>query len=151
MERVGTDRIDKEVEVNASLETVFNYINEPSSLPEIWPSLVEIKDVQPLPNGGFSSRWVYKMAGMRFEGTAECIDILPNQYIIVETRGGIGSTMTWTFRFKDNITKVTLTVEYNVPIPLLGRLAESIIVMMNEQESNLLMANLKARFMMADH
>jgi hypothetical protein len=27
---------------------------EPSNLPEIWPSLGEVRNVQPLPNGGYS-------------------------------------------------------------------------------------------------
>ena len=64
-------RIDKEVTVNAPIEQIFNYISEPSNPPEFWPSLMEIKDIQSLPNGGYSARWTYKMLGMRFEGTAE--------------------------------------------------------------------------------
>ena len=91
------------------------------------------------------------MAGMRFEGTGECVDIVPNQHFVVETKGGVTSTITWTFRSREDITRVTLTIEYKVPIPLLGKLAEAIIVMMNEQEGDLIMDNLKARFMMADH
>jgi len=144
-------RIDKEVTVNAPLERVFNYLNVPSNLPELWPSLIEIKDELLLPNGGYSARWLYKMVGMRFEGSSECVDILPNQHIVAETKGGVSSTITWTFRSREDLTRVTLTIEYKVPVPLLGKLAEAIIVMMNEQEGDLIMANLNARFMMAGH
>jgi len=42
-------------------------------------------------------------------------------------------------------TKVTFEVEYTVPIPLLGKLAEAIIVKMNDREGDLILANLKAR------
>jgi hypothetical protein len=42
-------------------------------------------------------------------------------------------------------TKVTLEGEYTVPIPVLGKLAEAIIVKMNEHEVELILANLKAR------
>ena len=143
-------RVEKEITVNAPLERVFSYVNEPGNLPEFWPSLIEINNVQPLPNGGYSALWVYKMAGMRFEGTGKYVDIVPNQYIVVETRGGIASTITWTFRARENMTRVTLTIEYKVPVPLLGKLAEAIIVMMNQQEGDLVMANLKARFGIAD-
>jgi len=45
----------------------------------------------------------------------------------------------------DDGTKFTATTEYKVPIPLLGKLAESIIVKMNENEADVLLANLKAR------
>ena len=140
-------RVDKEITFSAPLEKVFNYVNDSGNLPEFWPSLVEIKELQLLPNGGYSSRWVYKMAGIRFEGTSECVDIVPNQYIVAETKGGVNSTITWTFRSMEDVTRVTFTVEYKIPIPLLGRLAETVIQMMNEQEGDLIMANLKARFM----
>ena len=40
---------------------------------------------------------------------------------------------------------------YPVPIPLLGKLAEAIIVKMNDQEGDLMMAHLRTRFMMANH
>lgn len=140
-------RVEKEVIVNAPIEKVFSYISEPDNLVEFWPSLIEIKDIQSLPNGGYSGRWVYKMAGMRFEGTGEYTQIIPNQWFIVETTGGVRSTMTWTFRSVPDGTRVNFTIEYRVPIPLLGKLAEAIIVMMNEQEGDLMMANLRARFM----
>ena len=144
-------KIDKEVWVNAPIEKIFDYINEPSNLPEFWPSLIEIKDVQSLPNGGYSARWVYKMAGMRFEGTGEYTQIIPNQWFVIKTKGGIRSTIIWTFRSKENRTRVTLTIEYNIPIPLFGKLAEAIIVKMNEQEADLMMAHLRTRFMIRSH
>ena len=55
------------------------------------------------------------------------------------------STQTWTFQSKADGTKVTFGVEYTVPIPLLGKLAEAIVVRMNGREGDLLLANLKAR------
>ena len=141
-------RIEKEVKVNAPVEKVFSYLSEPYNLLEFWPSLIEIKDIQTLSSGGYSARWVYKMAGMRFEGTGEYTQIIPNQWIIIETTGGVSSTITWTFRSLPKGTRVHLTIEYRVPIPLLGKLAEAVIVMMNEQEGDLMMANLRARFIM---
>ncbi len=66
--------------------------------------------------------------------------------MVIKTKGGIKSTITWTFRSIGNKTGVTLTIEYKVPIPLLGKLAEIIVVKMNEQEADLIMYNLQARF-----
>ena len=143
--------VDKEVTVNAPIEKVFSYISEPSNLPEIWPSLMEMKDVQSLPNGGCSGRWVYKMVGMRFEGEGEYTEIVPNQWFVIKTKGGIRSTMTWTFRFKEDKTRVTFTIAYKVPIPLLGKIAEAIIVKVNDQEGDLMMDNLRARFLISNH
>jgi uncharacterized membrane protein len=137
----------KTITIKAPVEKVFDYISEPTNLPEIWPSLVEIKDVQKLPSGGTRDRWVYKMAGIRLEGTSESEDAecIPNQRLVSKTKGGVESTMTWMFQPEAGGTKVTLEVEYTVPIPVLGKLAEAIIVKMNEHEGELILANLKAR------
>jgi uncharacterized membrane protein len=143
-------RVEKEVEVNVPIEEVFSYLIEPSNAPEIWPSLVEIKDVQSLPNGGYKYEWVYKMIGMHFDGTGEYTAVVPNRWFIIETKGGVSSKITCTFRSNENdenITRVTLTIEYKVPVPLLGKLAEAIIVKMNDQEGDLLRVNLGARFL----
>lgn len=135
----------KIITINAPVEKVFSYINEPTNLQEIWPSLVEVMDVQRLPNGGTSNRWVYKMAGMRFEGTSETVEHVANQRIVNKTKGGVESTQTWMFQPEAGGTKMTFEVEYTVPIPLLGKLAEALIVKLNEHEGDVIMANLKSR------
>lgn len=61
-------KVKKTISINAPVEKVFGYFEEPTNLPEIWPSMVEVKDVQRLPNGGTSFRFVYKMLGVRLEG-----------------------------------------------------------------------------------
>ncbi len=144
-------KVDKEVWIEAPLEKIFDYISYPSNMPEFWPSLMEITDVQSLPNGGYSTRWVYKMLGLRFEGKAEYTRIALNEFFVIETKGGIKSTIVWTFRSREDKTRVTFTVTYKVPIPLLGKLAEAIITKMNDSEADLIMANLKTRFMTANH
>ncbi|MFC1873691.1 SRPBCC family protein [Chloroflexota bacterium] len=139
--------VDKEVIVNVPIEEVFSYVSKPSNLLEFWPSLLEIEDVQPLLTGGYSAQWVYKMAGMRFEGKAEYTQIIPNQWFIIETRGGIRSKIAWTFRSIDyNTTRVTLTIDYQVPIPILGKLAEPIITKWNDEEADLMMTHLQTKY-----
>ena len=138
-------RVEKTITINAPVEKVFDYIDQPTNLPEIWPSLMEIKDVQTLPNGGHTDRWVYKMAGMRFEGTTEGIEHVTNQRIVSKTKGGVASTQTWVFQPEAGGTKVTFEVEYNIPIPVLGKLAEAIVVKMNDREGDSILANLKTR------
>lgn len=147
------EKIFKEIVVNTSLEKVFKYVENPGNWPEFWPSLVEITDVQPLPDGGYQAKFEYKMAGRCFKGEGEYIDYMPNQWFVVSTRGGISSKLTFTFRsFNEkpqlNQTRVTLTIEYSIPIPLLGKVAEKLIRQMNNQEIGLALSNLKARFLL---
>ncbi len=138
-------KVKKSVTIKAPVEKVFDFVSEPTHLPEFWPSLVEVKDVKRLPNGGTSNRWVYKMAGIRLEGTSEDIERITNERLVSKTEGGVKSTQTWTFQPEAGGTEVTFEVEYTVPIPVLGRLAEAVIVKMNEHEGDLLLANLKAQ------
>jgi uncharacterized protein YndB with AHSA1/START domain len=138
-------KVEKTITIDAPVEEIFEYISEPTKLPEIWPSMVEAKDVQRLPNGGTKFRWVYKMAGVRFEGISEDTEVVPNQRAVSKTKGGIESTITWTFRPEAGGTEVTFESEYTVPVPVLGKVAEAFIVRANEREAELILANLKAR------
>jgi uncharacterized protein YndB with AHSA1/START domain len=137
--------VQKTITINAPQEQVFDYVANPANMPEVWPSLVEIKDVTPLPEGGHQYRWAYKMAGMRFEGSGQDIEFDPPRRTVVSNKGGIESTLTWTFSATEGGTTVNLDAAYTVPLPLLGRLAEAVIVHQNEREMELLLANLKAR------
>jgi uncharacterized membrane protein len=138
-------KVEKTITVNAPAEKIYNYVGKVENLPEIWPSLVEVMDVESLPNGGNRNRWAYKMAGMRLEGSSEDTERVPNERIVSKTKGGIESIQTWTFQPEGGGTKVSFVVEYNVPVPVLGKLAEVIIVKMNDREADTLLANLKLR------
>jgi uncharacterized protein YndB with AHSA1/START domain len=132
------------ISIDAPVEKVFGYLSTPANLPEIWPSMVEARDVERLPNGGNRFRWVYKMAGVRFEGTSEDTEVVANERVVSKTEGGIESTVTWVLQPEDGGTKVTFEAEYRVPVPLLGKLAEALIVRLNQHEAEALVANLKA-------
>ena len=137
--------VSKSITINAPIEKVFKYTAEQSNLPEIWPSLVENKIVERLPNGGIKTEFVYKMAGMRFEGISIDTEFIPNQRVVSKTEEGVESEITREFQSEGEATKVTFSGEYTVPIPLLGKLAEAFIVKQNENEAETIMANLKAR------
>ncbi|GAF90054.1 unnamed protein product [marine sediment metagenome] len=137
--------VSKSITINAPIEKVFKYTTDQTNLPEIWPSLVENKVVERLPNGGTKAQFVYKMAGMRFEGISIDTEFIPNQRVVSKTEGGVESEITWEYQSEGEATKVTFSAEYTVPIPLIGKLAETFIVKLNENEAETILANLKAR------
>lgn len=137
-------KLSKSIHVKAPAENVYNFLFEPENLVKIWPSLIEIKNLQKLPNGGNKYTWVYKMAGMRFEGKGEDTEVSPYERITSKNEGGIDNIFSWLFEAKNEGTLVTLETEYKVPIPLLGKLAENIIVKQNEREAEVILENLKA-------
>jgi len=136
--------VKKSTVVNAPVEKVFAYLDDPTHWPDFWPSLMAVDGVEALPNGGKMRHWVYKMAGLRLEGTQEDVERIENERIASKTRGGVESTQTWTMRPEGDGTEVAFTVEYTIPVPVMGKMAESVLVRMNDHEIDATMANLKA-------
>ena len=134
-------KLQKSITINAPVEKVFTYLSDPKNLPEIWPSMIEVKDVKPAATGGYNFGWVYKMAGMRFDGASETTEEIPNQRTVTKSTKGI----VWNYAPENGGTKLTVDIEYNVPVPLLGKLAEAFIVKQNEHEADTLLSNLKTR------
>lgn len=132
--------------IDAPLEEVFAYYAEPANLPEIWPSLLEVSDVEHDEAGHPTRfRWVYKMAGMRFKGETVNTVFEPNRRYVSRSEGGISSTIEVLFADKGGRTEVTDRVTYTVPVPLLGRVAQRFLERLNENELETIHANLKAR------
>ena len=137
-------KVERSITINAPVEKVFAYIENPMNELEWIPSLVEVKDVA---GQGAETRfrWAYKMVGMRLEGEVTNIGYIPNERIVVQSKGGIVSTWTLTFGPHDGGTKLNVVIEYTIPIPVLGKLAEALVLRQNEREADLAMANIKDR------
>lgn len=134
----------KQIHINAPVNKVFSFAIEPDNLIEIWPSLMNVDNIERSPTKGINWDWEYKMAGMSFRGHSETTEFVPNERVVTENKEGIPSIFIWNYRAEDGGTMVNVTVEYSVPVPVLGKLAEKVIVKMNDNEMDTLMANLKA-------
>ena len=137
--------IENTIVVERPPEVVGAYLADPTHLPEIWPSLVDVRDVERLPNGGARYHWVYKMAGVRFEGDSETAEFEPTRHIVQKNTGQIPSTFDWTFTPENGSTRVVLKAEYEIPQTLLGRVARPFVIKLNEREAEMFAANLKDR------
>jgi carbon monoxide dehydrogenase subunit G len=139
-------KLEKSIFVQAPVEEVSAFLTEPANWPMIWPSMLECQGTQHSPDGSHYTavHWVYKMSGMRFEGDSDTIEYTANQRITTKSRSGIENTVTWAFAPEGGGTRATFSVEYVVPVPVLGKLAENAIVRANEQEMDVVLANLKA-------
>ena len=83
--------------------------------------------------------------GIPFTGVAKCTEHIPNERIVIETKGNIRSTWTWTFQVQSSKTLVNLVVEYNIPVPVIGKIGDRLILRQNEREADLAVANIKER------
>jgi uncharacterized membrane protein len=138
-------KVMKSAIINAPVEKVFNYATDQTNMPEIWPSMVDVKILEKLPNGGTKSQYTYKMAGMRFEGINFDTEFVQNKRTVTRTEGGIESEITWDYEAEGETTRLTIASEYTIPIPLIGKMAEKFILKQNENELEIILANLKAR------
>lgn len=138
-------QIDESALINAPVSQVFAYLEDPHNRPEFWPSLIEVSEVEALPEGGSTFKWVYKMAGVRSDGTTETIEYAANERMVDVNKGGIPSTITWGVAPEDGKTRLTFHITYDVNLPVLKKLAQSFLVRMNEQEAKTLVANIKAK------
>lgn len=135
--------IDKSIFIDAPVARVFEYVNDPNNMPAVFPSLIEVKKVKTRADDTREFDWVYKMAGIRFEGHAETTELKRNERLVLENEGGIASTFSYRFEPKNNGTQLSLTIKYDLPGKVLKKLAEPILVKLNEREAESLLHNVK--------
>lgn len=138
-------KVKKTVLIQAPVSEVFEFMNTPEKILEIWPSMVEVRDIQPQSNGGNNFHWKYKMAGLFFEGDTSVQEFVRDQRTVTTNTGGIPSTFVWTYQPEAGGTRLTMEVEYTMPGKVLGKLAEPVVAKMNEREAETLLENLKTR------
>ena len=137
-------KISKSIFIHAPAEKVFGFYVEPTNLPEIWPSLIEVRDVQRSGGKVQSWRYVYKMAGMKFEGKGETVERIENQRSVTDNEGGgLSARIVTTYTAEEDGTRLDWDVEYTIPGALLSKLAEPFIRKLNEREAETVLANLK--------
>ncbi len=136
------ERVKKSITINAPVEKVFNYVSDPMKQIEWMPSMMKVKDVSGS-GVGQSHRWTYKMAGIMFDGESTTTEHVQNERIVKESKGGITSTFNFDFEPHDGGTVLKMAIEYAVPVPVLGKIAEKIVLKRNEREAGLAMTNIK--------
>ena len=139
------EKVERSVTVDAPVEKVFDYIVDPSNGPEFITSTLEVNDVTRTEQGvGTHYRWTYKLAGMRMEGESTFTECVPNKRLVSESKGGIPSTWTYTFEPQGDRTRMTTVIEYTIPIPVLGKVAEALVLKQKKREASMAMKNIKA-------
>jgi uncharacterized protein YndB with AHSA1/START domain len=140
----------KSIEISAPVDRVWEFITTPTNLPAVWPSLIAVANVRRRADGTNSFDWTYKMAGIRFHGHSRPLDVKPSSVLVMRNDEGIPSTFRWTFQPKGTGTVLSVYVEYAMPVPVLGPIAESVIARKNERELDVLLANTKAELESAE-
>jgi len=128
--------------IHAPPDRVFAYVDDPMNLVEWLQGMVEIRNVIGT-GAGQQQEWTYKMLGLLLRGQATVVEHVPGQSAVHQTIGMISSDFGYAVEPHEEGSVLTLEVEYSVPIPVLGKLAEHIALRRNEREFQLALENVK--------
>ena len=135
-------KVKKSIGISAPVEKVFNYLADQKSQPDWIPSMVEVWDTSE-PAVGNTFKWKYKMAGVLLEGETTVTELVPNKSLRTVSNGAVASDWLFLLEARDGKTELELTIEYSIPVPVLGKVAERILLKRNEREADLAIENLK--------
>ena len=136
--------IERDIQIRAPVAQVFGYLSEPMSTLEWMAGMMEVRNVTGS-GAGLHYHWKYKMVGIPFQGETTFTEHVPYERLVTESKGGILSTWTFTFAEREGGTELGMHVDYTIPIPVLGKLAEELVLKRNGREADLAMQNIKER------
>jgi uncharacterized protein YndB with AHSA1/START domain len=137
-------KLNNSINISAPVEKVFAYVTDPLATPEWLVGATEVTDVTGS-GVGQHYHWKYNMLGVPLRGETTVSEHVPNERRVTEGKGGVTSTWTFTFAPHEGGTKLDLELDYTIPVPVLGKLAEQLVLKRNQREADLSMQNIKER------
>ena len=122
-------RVEASVEVNAPLEEVFAFASDWRRWDDWWEGVSGFHPTTEITRGN-GTRYAYKawIAGLPLNVETEIHDFVEN----VGWRGmvtrGVPHRTQWVFEAKGDATRLTYILEYSLPVPVLGPLADSLLM-----------------------
>ncbi|TQQ81324.1 SRPBCC family protein [Halonotius terrestris] len=133
-----------DIEIDASPEAVFEYLDEPTNHRRITPAISEVSNVEPLDNGGKELDFTYRLVAVPVSGhLVQTVHDPPNQHRF-EMSGGLSGELGFEIEAVDGGSRVTYSAEYAIPGHVISRVIEPFVRRYNESELESTLANLKA-------
>jgi uncharacterized membrane protein len=139
------NRVMRQLTVRAPVEKVFAFLSDPHNLPEIWPNVLEVKNIKRDTSGGYNFDWAYKMSGVRLEGKVETAEIMRNQRLVFKSAKGFECIFRWKFMPESQLTNLTLELDYTIPPSVLKHAKEDVVTQLNEHEIEALIENVRTK------
>jgi len=137
-------KLNNSINISAPVEKVFAYVTDPTKGPEWLVGWTEVTDVTGS-GVGQHYHWKYSMLGVPLRGETTVSEQVPNERSVTDSKGGITSTFTFTFAPHEGGTKLDVEIDYSIPVPVLGKLAEQLVLKRNQREAQMSMENIKER------
>lgn len=139
--------VSDSIHVDAPVEEVFTFLDDPHNHAQMTPRLTDVRDVERLENGGKRLSYTYRMAGVGLDGELEQTRHEPNERMTFDMRGGIDGEIDLQFApVEDGGTEFTYTAEYELPGTVLSKAAEPVARRFNERQLKATLRNVAEEF-----
>lgn len=142
--------VSESIEIDAPVETVFEYLDDPHNHAEVTPSVTNVRNVERLDNGGKRLDCTYTMAGVGLETELKQTVHEPNERMVFEMHSGIDGELELEFDAANGGTEVTYSANYEVPGRVVSKVFEPFAAAYNERELRATLENLKQRLELDD-
>ena len=86
-------KIEKRVLIDDVTERVYSYVGEPVASPEMWPGLLEVREVHQLIGDVRYANWLYKLTGL-FDAQDIRLEYAADQSALTHTLRGLALVVT---------------------------------------------------------
>ncbi len=138
--------VEDTLTIDAPREDVFEFLDDPHNHAAVTPSLEDVKNIEPLDNGGKRLDFTYTIGGLGFEGELEETEHAPPEVLQFDMRGRLeGEIRIILEEIDDETTKATYAADYDLPGQVIEKLAEPFVHRYNEREQRSTLENIKTR------
>jgi len=127
-------------------ETLFAFLDDPRNHAAVTPRLTDVRDVEPLENGGKRLSYTYRMAGLGIDGEIVQTTHDPPARHAFELRGRLSGTIDLRLVPVDGGTELTYAADYAIPENALTAIGAPVIRRFNERQLEATLENVAARF-----
>jgi uncharacterized protein YndB with AHSA1/START domain len=122
-------KVEASVEINAPVSEVFAYASDYRHWEDWWQGVSGFRPTTEVTRGN-GTRYAYKawIAGLKLNLETEIHDFVENAGWKGAVTKGPPHRTQWVFEENGNKTRLTYILEYNLPVPLLGPLLDSLLM-----------------------
>ncbi len=142
--------VSETVRVDVPVEDAFAFLDDPENHAEVTPSLAEVRNVEPLENGGKRVDHTYRMAGIGLDGALVETTHDEGELMIFEMDGDLEGEIRISFEPVGDGTEITYTASYELPGRVLSTVAEPFVRRYNERELRTTLENVRDRLEFGD-
>ncbi len=136
-------RVADTIEIDATAEAVFQFLDEPKNHATITPAIGRIENIEPLDNGGKKLDYTYRMAGVPIDGHLSQTAHEPPTRHVFALESGIDGELGFDIEATESGCLVTYHATYTIPGRLLSRVVEPAVRRYNERQLKATLENLK--------